>query len=41
MDDGKSQYVDNIKTFNELSKHLYSRIAKISAGYKRCDDVAD
>ena len=37
----KSQYVDNIKTFNELSKHLYSRIAKISEGYKRCDVVAD
>ena len=37
----KSQYVDNIKTFNEPSKHLYSRIAKISEGYKRCDVVAD
>ena len=37
----KSQYVDTIKTFSDLSKQLYSRIMGISDGYKRCDIVAD
>ena len=37
----KRQYVDNIQTINDLSKQLYSRIAKISEGYKRCDVVTD
>ena len=37
----KSQYVDNIKNFDELANQLYLRIAKISEGYKRCDIVAD
>ena len=37
----KSQCVDNIKTFSDLSKRLYSRIMEISDWYKRCDIVAD
>ena len=37
----KSQYVDTIKTFSDLSKRLYSCIMEISEWYKRCNIVAD
>ena len=37
----QGQYVQTIKSFNDLSKHLYSRILKASEGYKRCDLVTD
>ena len=38
---GQGQYVQTLKTFNDLSTKLYSRILKASEGYKRCDIVAD
>ena len=38
---GQGQYVHSLKTFNDLSKQIYSRILKASEGYKRCDIVTD
>ena len=38
---GQGQYVQTIKSFNYLSKHLHSRILKASEGYKRCNIVTD